>query len=105
MNTAGPGGLLLAWTFVAITSICVMEGISEMIVMWPVSNAMVEYVKAFVDRDLAIVMGLAYWWVDSSVPSMLQSQVAQVLTLDAGTPGHQYSSPSSLLRLASLNIG
>lgn len=71
MNTAGPGGLLLAWAFVAVTSICVMEGISEMIVMWPVSNAMVEYVKAFVDRDLAIVMGLAYWWVDSSVPSML----------------------------------
>ena len=63
MNTAGPGGLLIAWAFVSVTAICVMEGLSEMIIMWPVSNAMVEYVKAFVDRDLAIVVGLAYWFV------------------------------------------
>jgi amino acid permease len=63
MNIAGPGGLLAAWAFVSVTAICVMEGLSEMIIMWPVSNAMVEYVKAFVDRDLAIVVGLAYWFV------------------------------------------
>lgn len=46
----------------AITSICVMEGLAEMIVMWPVSNAMVEFVKVFVDRDLAIVVGISYWY-------------------------------------------
>ena len=63
MNIAGPGGLLVAWAFVSVTAICVLEGLSEMIIMWPVSNAMVEYVKAFVDRDLAIVVGLAYWFV------------------------------------------
>ena len=63
MTIAGPGGLLIAWAFVSVTAICVMEGLSEMIIMWPVSNAMVEYVKAFVDRDLAIVVGLAYWLV------------------------------------------
>ena len=65
MNIAGPGGLLIAWTFVAIISICVMKGLSEMAVLWPVSNAMV---KAFVDRDLAIVIRLAYWFVDSYIP-------------------------------------
>jgi amino acid transporter len=105
MNTAGPGGLLIAWIFVAITSICVMEGVAEMVIMWPVSNAMVEYVKAFVDRDLAIVIGLAYWCVDSSIPSLSQPLVPQQLTLGAGTPGRRYSSPSSSLRPASLNTG
>jgi amino acid transporter len=63
MNIAGPSGLLVAWAFVSVTAICVLDGLAEMTIMWPVSNAMVEYVKAFVDRDLAIVVGLAYWFV------------------------------------------
>lgn len=72
MNTAGPAGLLVAWAYVAITAICVLEGLAEMIVMWPVSNAMVEYVKIFVDRDLAIVVGISYWLVDPSSLPMVQ---------------------------------
>ena len=63
MNIAGPAGLLVAWAYVALTSICVMEGLAELIVLWPVSNAMVEYVRVFVDRDLAIVVGISYWCV------------------------------------------
>ena len=61
IHTAGPAGLLTALAFVSATTICVMECIAELVVMWPVSNAMVEYVRAFVDPDLAIVIGLAYW--------------------------------------------
>jgi hypothetical protein len=34
-----------------------------LIVMWPIPNAMMEFVAAFVDGDLAIVVGIAYWWV------------------------------------------
>jgi yeast amino acid transporter len=41
----------------------VMEGICEMTVLWPLPNAMVEFVRAFVDPDLAIVVGLSYWFV------------------------------------------
>lgn len=61
MNTAGPAGLLTALAVVAVTTICVMECIAELIIMWPVSNAMIEYVRTFVDEDLAIVVGIAYW--------------------------------------------
>jgi amino acid transporter len=39
----------------------VMEGVCEQIVLWPISNPMIEFVRAFVDRDLAIVVGIAYW--------------------------------------------
>lgn len=65
---AGPGGGLLAYGLVGIGVIAVMEGIAEMIAHWPISNAMIEFVKCFVDRDLAVVIGVAYWYLrrDSS---------------------------------------
>ena len=58
---AGPGGAMLAFVIVGLIAIAVMEGICEMIVLWPISNAMIEFVRAFVDRDLAIVVGFGYW--------------------------------------------
>jgi len=59
---SGPGGLLIAFGVAGIVAICVMEGICEMIVMWPIPNAMIEFVAAFVDRDLAVIVGIAYWY-------------------------------------------
>ena len=61
LRTAGPAGLLTAIAFVGVTAICVMEGLGEMVVIWPVSNAMVEYVNIFVDQELALVVAIAYW--------------------------------------------
>lgn len=60
---SGPGGLLIAFGVVGAVAICVMEGICEMIVLWPIPNAMIEFVAAFVDRDLAVIVGIAYWYV------------------------------------------
>ena len=65
LRTAGPAGLMTAIIYVGLNAIFVMEGLSEMIVLWPVSNAMVEFVRTFIDSDLAIVVGLAYWHVPS----------------------------------------
>lgn len=62
LNIAGPVGGLIAYIVVGIAVICIMEGVAEMIGHWPIANAMVEFVKAFVDKDLAIVVGLAYWY-------------------------------------------
>jgi yeast amino acid transporter len=61
LHIAGPAGLLTAVGFVGVTSISVMESLSEMIILWPVSMGLYEYVRAFVDHDLAIVIALAYW--------------------------------------------
>lgn len=63
LNTAAVVGLIIAVFVVSITSICVMECLSEFVVLWPIPNALVEYVRYFVDEDLAIVVGLAYWSV------------------------------------------
>lgn len=60
---AGPEGTLIAFFIVGVVVVCVMEGVCEMINLWPVPNAMVEFVKTFVDQDLAIVVGVTYWYV------------------------------------------
>ena len=62
LNTAGVAGLLIALLFVGATAIFVMECISELVVLWPVPNALVEYVKKFVDEDLSTVVGIGYWY-------------------------------------------
>ena len=41
-----------------------MQGITEMISIWPVRGALVELVRNFVDEDLALTVGVAYWSVD-----------------------------------------
>lgn len=61
VEVAGPGGTLLAFLLLGIISICVMEGVSEMIQMFPAPNAIMEYIRAFVDPDWAWVIGIAYW--------------------------------------------
>ena len=33
----------------------------EMITMFPTSNTMVEFVHAFVDEDLAVILGMGTW--------------------------------------------
>lgn len=64
LHIAGPAGLLTAVAFVGVTCISVMEALSEMIILWPVAMGLYEYVRAFVDHDLAIVIGIAYWYAN-----------------------------------------
>jgi amino acid transporter len=52
---------MLAFALVGAGVICVMTGLAEMINHWPISNALFEFVRGFVDGDLAILLGIAYW--------------------------------------------
>ncbi|ERF76943.1 hypothetical protein EPUS_02655 [Endocarpon pusillum Z07020] len=61
LRVAGPGGAFLAVALVGVVVISVMECICEMLSVWPIPNAMVEFVSAFVDEELAIVIGVSYW--------------------------------------------
>ncbi|ERF68742.1 hypothetical protein EPUS_07229 [Endocarpon pusillum Z07020] len=67
LEIAGPGGMLCAYCIVGLIAIAVMEGVSEMVQLFPAPNAIVEYVKAFVDADLAWVVGVAYWYTYSAI--------------------------------------
>jgi amino acid permease len=59
---AGPAPVIIAYFLFGLIACFVMDGICEMIVLWPVANPMVQFVKYFIDRDLAIVVGFAYWY-------------------------------------------
>lgn len=63
LEVAGPGGMLLAYCVVGVIAVAVMEVVSEMIQLFPAPNAIPEYVRNFVDVDLAWVVGIAYWCV------------------------------------------
>jgi yeast amino acid transporter len=65
LEVAGPGGALVSYAFMGVVAIAVMECVSEMVQLFPVPNAMVEYVNAFLDPDLARVIGVAYWYTFS----------------------------------------
>jgi len=53
--------MLLSILIIGIIAICVMEGVSEFTQLFPAPNAIVTYVRVFVDEDLAWVVGIAYW--------------------------------------------
>ncbi len=61
LGIAGPSGSILSYGLVGVGVISIMEGISEMIGHWPISNAMVEFVRSFVDEELATIVGFGYW--------------------------------------------
>lgn len=61
LGICGPVGALIAVFVVGIVATAVMECICELVILWPISNAMVEYVKAFVDEDLGIAVGVMHW--------------------------------------------
>jgi yeast amino acid transporter len=50
-----------------IICISVSECIGEFSQQFPAPNAIVEYVKVFVDEDLSWVIGIAYWYAFVSV--------------------------------------
>ncbi len=58
---AGPSGVILAFVIVGVVTVCVMDCVSELAQMFPIENAIVEYVCVFVDRDWGWVVGIAYW--------------------------------------------
>ncbi|KAF2089024.1 hypothetical protein K490DRAFT_64235 [Saccharata proteae CBS 121410] len=62
LAVAGPGMTLLAFAIVGLVACMTMEGISEMVIIWPVPSPMVEFVSHFVDSELAVVVGFAYWY-------------------------------------------
>ena len=63
--------MIVAVVVMGIITVAMSEGVSELTQIFPAPNAIVEYVKTFVDADLAWVVGIAYWYVvDITLPCM-----------------------------------
>ncbi|THZ04651.1 hypothetical protein D6C95_03205 [Aureobasidium pullulans] len=81
---AGPAGTILAFGLVGVVAICVMDGIAEMVELWPISNPLSEFVSAFVDEDLGIVVGFAYWYTYAVNFQSLLGAAASLLNIWVG---------------------
>ena len=61
LRVAGPLALFLSFALLTFFAWGVMQCITEMVSIWPVPGALVEFVRCFVDEDLALTVGVAYW--------------------------------------------
>ncbi|KAE8146668.1 amino acid permease-domain-containing protein [Aspergillus avenaceus] len=63
LRIGGPAAVLISFTVMGLLAWMVMQCIGEMLALWPVSGALVEFVGTFVDEDLGTTLGIAYWWI------------------------------------------
>jgi amino acid transporter len=80
LGTGGQVGAILAFFFVGVLSWLVMQCITELLCIWPVPGALSVYVSTFVDEELGVAAGIAYWFTYSVSFSALIASVAQEVT-------------------------
>ncbi|KAH7401698.1 amino acid permease/ SLC12A domain-containing protein [Pyrenochaeta sp. MPI-SDFR-AT-0127] len=62
LRLGGPLAVLLSFAILGFLAWGVMQCISEMLCIWPISGALTVYVTEFVDVELGIAVGVAYWF-------------------------------------------
>lgn len=64
LRLAGPLAVLLSFALLGLLAWAVMQCMAEMISIWPISGALTVFVSEFVDVELGIAVGVAYWCVN-----------------------------------------
>ncbi|CAN8095326.1 unnamed protein product [Discula destructiva] len=62
LELGGPLAVLLAFLLVGLLAWSVMQCITELLCIWPIPGALHVYVAEFVDTELGIATGMAYWF-------------------------------------------
>ncbi|KAH7083883.1 amino acid permease/ SLC12A domain-containing protein [Paraphoma chrysanthemicola] len=62
LRLGGPLAVLLSFALLGLLAWGVMQCIAEMLCIWPISGALSTYVTEFVDVELGIAVGVAYWF-------------------------------------------
>ena len=63
LELGGPLSVLLSFLLPGMLAWAVMQCITELLCIWPIPGAMQVYVSEFVDVELGIAVGVAYWSV------------------------------------------
>jgi amino acid transporter len=100
LRIAGPGGALFVICLVGVGVIFLMAGVAEMINHWPISGALVEFVRTFVDEELGFVLGIAYWCVFEQDILIAQNNVLLIVS-----PRLAYSITFGTLLSALVDLG
>ncbi|KAI9149653.1 Arginine permease CAN1 [Paramyrothecium foliicola] len=81
LEVGGLISLVLSFLLVGALAWAVMQCIAEMLCLWPVPGALSVYVRTFVDDELGIAMGVAYWFTYSVSFAALLVVVAEEVGL------------------------
>ncbi|KAH8697603.1 putative proline-specific permease [Talaromyces proteolyticus] len=78
LELGGPLAVLLSFLLVGLLSWAVMQCITEMLCIWPIPGALSVYVSEFVDVELGIAVGIAYWFTYSvSFSALIATSAAE----------------------------
>ncbi|KAJ5759044.1 proline-specific permease [Penicillium odoratum] len=76
LELGGPLAVVLSYFLVGCLVWAIMQGITEMLCIWPIPGALSMYVSKFVDEELGIAVGIAYWFTYSMSFSTLLATLA-----------------------------
>jgi amino acid permease len=76
LRLGGPGAVIVPFIILGLLAWMVMQCISEMLLIWPVSGALRLFVQKFVDRELGYAVSVAYWFTYSMSFAALISATA-----------------------------
>ncbi|KAJ5734610.1 proline-specific permease [Penicillium manginii] len=78
LELGGPLAVVLSFLLVGFLSWSVMQCVSEMLCIWPIPGALSAYVSEFVDVELGIATGVAYWFTYSiSFSTLIATSAAE----------------------------
>lgn len=63
LELGGPLAIIVSFLLLGTLAWGVMQCITELLCIWPVPGALSVFVRVFVDTELGIVVGVAYWFV------------------------------------------
>ncbi|KAI1211103.1 amino acid permease/ SLC12A domain-containing protein [Annulohypoxylon truncatum] len=76
LELGGSLAVILSFLLMGILAWVVMQSIAELLCIWPVPGALAVFVRKFVDDELGIVVGIAYWFTYSVAFAYLISATA-----------------------------
>ncbi|KAL2788661.1 amino acid permease-domain-containing protein [Aspergillus keveii] len=89
LELAGPLAAVLAFFLVGLLCWAVMQCITEMICIWPIPGALSVFVSEFVDAELGIAVGIAYWFSYAVAFGALIATLAAEVDFWTGSGGNK----------------
>jgi amino acid permease len=62
LRLGGPWALWLSVALIALLAWAVMQSLTELLRVWPISGALYESPSVFIDLEVSIAVGVAYWY-------------------------------------------
>lgn len=61
LSLGGPAAPIFAYGFLGLLAYLVLDGLSNMLALWPVAGAVHVFVETFVDEHTGKAVGILYW--------------------------------------------